>query len=650
MATIDDMNIYNSEYTGKQIDAGLGIIYYETEGVKSIPTSSVIATNAEGKSSPISINDLSIKLNLKNGVGAAAVQQIADAKYEGVIKAATKNPYAKVLDASLTDSETIGAAGDYATSLGGNSSAQGKRSISAGTFSVAKGAYSHSLGDNTVTTSKASDSMVHGYQTTTDGKASHAEGSYTVVLGQKYVEGMFDPTPSGDPSGEPSEPSETPTDSLEMDKRRGESAHAEGFNSYASGFAAHAEGISNVADGHVSRASGRSNRAWSYLSKVDGYQSVVKPDDGDANATGEGSWANGYGIQIIGAKYAYAGGEDGHVTKEAHNSFSHGKGLLTNGENQAVFGKYNENNSEVIFAVGTGADASNRRTSLEVLLNGNVKVPYPSLPESPVRTKDLQDASFAINKETVSYLALRANDIGADDGTIATNFNYLKNNKIGIDDIFQTTGSLTNRVMSQKAITDELNKKVTLSTEQTVTGLKVFTGGLNIRRSNLNIAPDGNLVFNTSNIKKIKFILPTTAPDEDVEITLPTTSRNMNDIGSGGSGSTTLQLSSTEYDATDTRWAESVDDIDKELGKYYIGIGLDKNNTVVSIRTTSNYGLSENSITTLEENKETWPEIKNDNRVIINKNDAGEITSKTMRIYSNAKIAGRTQIAFIRQS
>ena len=638
MATIDDMNIYNSEYTGKQIDAGLGIIYYETKGVKSIPTSSVIATNAEGKSSPISINDLSIKLNLKNGVGAAAVQQIADAKYEGVIKAATKNPYAKVLDTSLTDSETIGATGDYATSLGGNSSAQGKRSISAGTSSVAKGAYSHSLGDNTATTSKASDSMVHGYQTTTDGKASHAEGSYTVVLGQKYVEGMFDPTPSGDPSGEPSEPSETPADSLEMDKRRGEAAHA--------------EGISNVADGHVSRASGRSNRAWSYLSKVDGYQSVVKPDDSDANATGEGSWANGYGIQIIGAKYAYAGGEDGHATKGAHNSFSHGKGLLTNGENQAVFGKYNENNSEVIFAVGTGADASNRRTSLEVLLNGNVKVPYPSLPESPIRTKDLQDASFAINKETVSYLALRANDIGADDGTIATNFNYLKNNKIGIDDIFQTTGRLTDRVMSQKAITDELDKKVTLSTEQTIYGLKKFTGGLNIQGNNLNIAPDGNLVFNTSNDpnnnRQIKFVLPATAPVGSIEILLPTETKDMNEIGSGGSGSTTLQFVTADYESDDVQWEES-QGIDAELGKYYLKIGLNINDTVVSIRTTSNYSLSESGAATLGSNKEAWPEIKNDNRVVFETNEDGT-TSKTVHIYSNAKIAGKTWVAVRRQS
>lgn len=109
---------------------------------------------------------------------------------------------------------------------------------------------------------------------------------------------MFDPTvePGQGGSGQPSEPSATPTDTLEMDSRRGEAGHADGFNSYVSGFAAHTDGVSNVADGHISKASGRSNRAWSYLSKVDGYQSVVKPDDTDTGATGEGSWANGKDI------------------------------------------------------------------------------------------------------------------------------------------------------------------------------------------------------------------------------------------------------------------------------------------------------------------------------------------------------------------
>lgn len=355
---------------------------------------------------------LPIKSNIEPGTGVGAVQQLADPKYNGKIKAATKNTYAKVLDSTLTDEEQIGAQGDYAVSIGGNSSAQGKRSVGAGTSSVAKGAYSHSLGDNTVTTSKASDSTAHGYQTTTDGKASHAEGSYTVVLGQKYVEGMFDPTPSGEPGGEPSEPSETPTDPLEMDNRRGEAAHAEGFNSYASGFAAHAEGISNVADGHVSKVSGRSNRAWSYLSRVDGYQSSIKPSAIIPTATGEGSYANGSDIQIVGAKYAYAGGENGRTTEAAHDSFSHGKGLVTNGKQQTFFGRYNKADPGILFGIGYGVSDTERRNAFDVYEDGTVTFRGAQLLPQGVLLLGEGPSSVRIAGLSSEKMAVRVADLG----------------------------------------------------------------------------------------------------------------------------------------------------------------------------------------------------------------------------------------------
>ena len=185
---------------------------------------------------------------------------------------------------------------------------------------------------------------------------------------------------------------------------------------------------------------------------------------------------------------------------------------------------------------------------------------------------------------------------------------------------------------------------VTLNTEQTIEGLKTFVGGLNIQGSNLNIAPNGNLVFNTSNNKKITFVLPPTLSD-NITVTLPVSTKDMEDIGKGGSGSTTLQLSTTDYTDTDAIWEESADNVDVEMGKYYFSITLGSGSTVVGVRTTSNYSLSENSVTALGTNQETWPEIKTDNRVIINPNG-----TKTVRVYSNVKIAGRTQIAYIQQS
>lgn len=202
----------------------------------------------------------------------------------------------------------------------------------------------------------------------------------------------------------------------------------------------------------------------------------------------------------------------------------------------------------------------------------------------------------------------------------------------------------TNTIINTNSLEDKLQNYVTLNTEQTIEGLKTFVGGLNIRGNNLNIAPDGNLVFNTSNNKKITFVLPPTL-SEDITVTLPVSTKDMEDIGKGGSGSTTLQLSTTDYTNTDTIWQESADNVDVEMGKYYFNIILGSGSTVVSVRTTSNYSLSENSVTALGTNQETWPEIKTDNRVIINPNG-----TKTVRVYSNAKIAGRTQIAYIQQS
>lgn len=343
------------------------------------------------------------------GTGTSSIQQKVDPKYNGVIKAATKNPYAKVLYPELTDVEPIGAIGEYAASFGGNSSVQAKRGIGGGTSSVTKGAYSQSLGDNTVTTPKASDSTAIGYQTTTDAPGAFTHGSYTVVMSQKYIEGMFDPSvePGQGGSGQPTEPGTTPADTLEMDKRRGEAASAGGFNSYSSGFAAETDGVSNVADGHISKSSGRSNRSWSYLSKTDGYQSVVKPDETDADATGEGSWANGNDIQIIGAKYAYAGGSHGRVLKNANNSFSHGLGLSVHGDCQAAFGKYNSGDDVSLFLVGYGESDTNRKTAFRVLNNGQVlSETTPTNPRAVVRLQELNEQITKINGNTTEITNL----------------------------------------------------------------------------------------------------------------------------------------------------------------------------------------------------------------------------------------------------
>ncbi len=384
---LKDINDTPYTYGGKlgfyTMDSDSGDYYKPQSDLLSLPEWITLAQQRADFAIPIPKKDTDLidkkyadeivaSLNIQKGTGTSSIQQKADPKYDGVIKAATKNPYAKVLYPELTDAEPIGAIGDYAASFGGNSSVQAKRGIGGGTSSVTKGPYSQSLGDNTVTTPKASDSTAIGYQTTTDAPGAFTHGSYTVVMSQKYVEGMFDPSvePGQGGSGQPTEPGTTPADTLEMDNRRGEAASAGGFNSYSSGFAAEVDGVSNVADGHISKSSGRSNRSWSYLSKTDGKNSVVKPDQTNENATGEGSWANGDNIQIIGAKYAYSGGSNNIVFAGADNSFSYGEGLQVKHKNQVVLGQYNDSNNNDLFVFGVGTGNSDRKNALRVSNEG----------------------------------------------------------------------------------------------------------------------------------------------------------------------------------------------------------------------------------------------------------------------------------------
>ena len=398
------------------------------------------------------IKDLKpITANLQSGSGKYSTQQHSDPKKNGKLKFPEADLYAKALDPTLTlDSEPIGGQADFSTAFGGNSSAQAKRTIAGGTTTVARGAYSTVFGDNCVTLAAGTDSLAHGYQTVTAAPASHTEGSYTVVMNKKYTEGMFNSQSSGGGSsggdGGSSEPGTTPTDTLQMDDRRGEAGHADGFNSYVSGFAAHTDGVSNVADGHISKASGRSNRAWSYLSKVDGYQSVVKPDETDVTATGEGSWANGKDIQIVGAKYSYSGGYQGRVSKDANYSFSYGLGLVAQAEAQSVVGQYNTGDDISAFVVGTGTSSSNRKTALRVLKSGQVLIKdAPTNPEAPIRLKDFTDDFLVNSKAELSKRAIQANDF-ANDGSIKANFD---SHLTRIESLEKNTSSISTTIKEQ---------------------------------------------------------------------------------------------------------------------------------------------------------------------------------------------------------
>lgn len=447
-------------------------------------------------------------LNIQNGSGVKSIQQGADPKYNGVIKAASKNPYAKVLYPELTDAEPLGAIGDYAASFGGNSSVQAKRGIGGGTSSVTKGAYSQSLGDNTVTTPKASDSTAIGYQTTTDAPGAFTHGSFTVVMSQKYIEGMFDPStkPGQGGSGQPTEPDTTPTDTLEMDSRRGEAASAGGFNSYSSGFAAEVDGVSNVADGHISKSSGRSNRSWSYLSKTDGKNSVVKPDPTNTDATGEGSWANGDNIQIIGAKYAYSGGNNNIVFAGADNSFSYGEGLQVKHKNQVVIGQYNDSSDSTnndLVVVGAGTGNSNRKNAIRVTEDG--KLYYGDFEVSNLKTTN--DAIVSLDNKLTPKITGNTTEITKLWSTLRdtnTNLNRLNETKqatlVSGTNIKTINGN--SLLGSGDLVIESGGGDVTAAGDNTFTGSNVFKKAVTLYTDAVN----GNSMSATLDSYKLKLL------------------------------------------------------------------------------------------------------------------------------------------------
>ena len=154
-------------------------------------------------------------LNIKNSIGASSLQQVQDTGYTGIaIK--TKNPNAYALDNTLTDNEPIGATGAFASSFGGVTSAQGKRSFAEGTNTIAKGKYSHAEGDNSV--ALGNDSHTEGLNCVSFGSGSHSEGGSTQAIGMH--------------------------------------AHSEGVNTIAIGDASHTGGSGSTANGTHSFAHG----------------------------------------------------------------------------------------------------------------------------------------------------------------------------------------------------------------------------------------------------------------------------------------------------------------------------------------------------------------------------------------------------------
>ena len=346
-----------------------------------------------------------IPANIKDGTGNGSINQIKDGTGTTFSiddsSGNSKNPNAYALDNTIKGDIVFGGVGDYSTSLGGKSSAQGKRSVAQGTTTIAKGNYSHAEGDNSV--ALGPDSHAEGYATVTYGKASHSEGTSTQAIGEgshaegsntkatktgahsegeetnasgyaSHTEGLFNNVLSeipADTGGSGSGITPPPSTGWNVDEHRGDAGHAEGYGNVVYGFASHAEGHQNKSSGHYSHSEGLLNTASGNYSHAEGIGCLAS--DTGAHA---------------GGSYCYA------ITS---NAFAHGQSLTTNIPNQTVFGEYNldlpfsSRETQYLFAIGNGTDVNNRSNAFVSYKDGRAAIGKDPVNDLDVATKKYVD-------------------------------------------------------------------------------------------------------------------------------------------------------------------------------------------------------------------------------------------------------------------
>ena len=339
-----------------------------------------------------------VNLNIEDGKGTGAVQQVADGVANG-FSFTGKNENATGFDVTLTGTIPYGATGNYSSAFGGKSAAQGKRSHAEGTTTIAKGNYSHAEGDNSV--ALGADIHAEGYSTTSKGTGSHAEGSETVAGGNySHAEGIRTITTKDGAHAEGCDTSAAGEHSHaegNATRANGTYSHAEGHDTNANGTSSHAEGSGTIANGVAAHAEGCNTHATGDHSHAEGYNTVAFNDHAHAEgnnttASGAASHAEGTGCFAEG-DHSHAGGVGS--TAKAWGSFAHGQGVIAQGTAQAVVGKFNSNDGDAVFEVGNGTADDARSTAFRVLADGRAKVKG-----SPTESDDVVTKSYVDSKET----------------------------------------------------------------------------------------------------------------------------------------------------------------------------------------------------------------------------------------------------------
>ena len=271
------------------------------------------------------------------------------------------------------------------TTVGANSHAEGEDTTASGIASHAEGSMtiaseltSHAEGFGTTANARFSHAEgAHTIVSTTDigvpsyaiengmGRYGHAEGFCTVVTGGygAHAEG-YNTKASGDSSHAEGRNTKASSDSSHAEGRNTKASsnvsHAEGYNTKASGDSSHAEGYNTEASSNASHAEGFNTVASGAYSHAEGY---------DTTASGYYSHAEG-SVSVASGVYSHAEGYD--TTASGKSAHSEGFYTVASSDHQHVQGKYNIEDSNGVYAhiVGNGTD-SKRSNCHTIDWNGN---------------------------------------------------------------------------------------------------------------------------------------------------------------------------------------------------------------------------------------------------------------------------------------
>ena len=328
-----------------------------------------------------------VNLNIEDGTGTGAVQQVADG-VEGGFSFAGKNANAASFDSSLNGTVPYGATGNYAAAFGGVNSASGSRAFAVNNKTIAKGDESFAQGYCSV--ALGGSSFAGGVKTTAVGEGAVSLGCQTKAVGDYTTAEGSETIASGKHSHAEGYQTNTTVDA--------EGSHAEGVRTTTSGVAAHAEGDGTFATGAFSHAEGARARATGEGAHAEGV---------DTLASGNHSHAEGTNCVAEG-DHSHAGGVNS--TAKGWGSFAHGNGVIATAEGQAVVGKFNWSDTNSLFEVGMGKDADNRANAFWVTNDGRAKLRTAPVDDNDVVTKGFMTAAHEklATKEQLANAALGA--------------------------------------------------------------------------------------------------------------------------------------------------------------------------------------------------------------------------------------------------